>query len=132
MTANPWMGLDVNVRGLQNVLEACRIRDVRKVVFSSSVGIYGAIGEEPNSDDSPLRWQGRPPGLILYCTSKIMGEGLGRLYHQKYGLDFLALRYSAMYGERQHRRALATTLMVEAYERIRAGLPPTIEGEGNQ
>jgi UDP-glucose 4-epimerase len=132
MTANPWMGIDVNVRGLQNVLEACRIQGVRKVVFSSSVGIYGAIGEEPNSDDSPLRWQGMSPGLILYCTSKIMGEGLGRLYHQKYGIDFLALRYTAMYGERQHRRALATTLIVEAYDRIRAGEAPTIEGDGTQ
>jgi UDP-glucose 4-epimerase len=132
MTANPWMGIDVNVRGVQNVLEACRVQGVRKVVLSSSVGIYGAIGDEPNSDDSPLRWQGMSPGLILYCTSKIMAEGLGRLYQQKYGLDFLALRYAAMYGERQHRRALATTLMVEAYERIRAGLAPTIEGDGTQ
>lgn len=132
MMANPWMGIDVNVRGAQNVLEAARYQGVKKVVFSSSVGVYGAIGEEPNTDDSPLRWADMQPGLILYCASKIMGEGLGRLYHQKYGLGFLALRYSAMYGERQHKRASAVTLMVQAWERIRAGLPPTIEGTGRQ
>jgi UDP-glucose 4-epimerase len=132
MMANTWMGIDVNVRGVQNVLEASRYQGVKKVIYSSSVGVYGAIGAEPNTDDSPLRWAGMQPGLILYCASKIMGEGLGRLYHQKYGLGFLGMRYSAMYGERQHKRASAVTLMVQAWERLRAGLPPTIEGTGRQ
>ncbi len=131
IAANPWMGLDVNVRGMQNVLEACRYRGVKKVVFSSSTGVYGAVGEEPNSDESPLRWQHLPPALILYCASKVMGEGLGRFYQQQYGVDFLALRYSAIYGERLHRRALDATRMVEAYERIRSGLPPVIDGDGS-
>ena len=120
MQANPWLGIDVNVRGLQNILEASRYQRIKKVVFSSSNGIYGALGDEPNTDDSPLRWAGMPPALILYCASKIMGEGLGLLYQQRYGLDFLALRYSALYGERQHKRAIAVTQMVQAYESIRA------------
>jgi UDP-glucose 4-epimerase len=132
MVANPWMGIDVNIRGLQNVLEACRYQNVKKVVFSSSVGIYGEVGDEPNTDDSPLRWQGLAPGLILYGASKIMGEGLGRFYQQKYGLDFVALRYAAIYGERQHKRAIDATRMVEAYERIRSGEPPIIESDGAQ
>lgn len=130
IAANPWMGIDVNVRGMQNVLEACRYQNVEKVVFSSSVGVYGAVGEEPNSDDSPLRWQGMQPAVILYCASKIMGEGFGRFYQQRYGIDFVALRYSAIYGERLHKRALDATRMVEAYERVRSGLPPIIEGDG--
>lgn len=132
MLANPWLGIDVNVRGLQNILEACRYQRVKKVVFSSSVGVYGAIGDEPNTDDSPFRWAGTPPGLILYSASKIMGEGLGLLYQQRYGLDFLALRYAAIYGERQHKRALAATKMLEAYENVRAGKRPVIEGDGRQ
>jgi UDP-glucose 4-epimerase len=129
---NPWMGIDVNVRGLQNVLEASRVKGVKKVIFSSSVGVYGAVGDEPNTDDSPLRWQGMSPAIIIYCTSKIMGEGLGRLYMERYGLDFLALRYSALYGERLHKRALDATRMVEAYEAVRAGRAPVIDGDGMQ
>ncbi|MFL9946321.1 NAD-dependent epimerase/dehydratase family protein [Paraburkholderia agricolaris] len=132
MRANPWLGIDVNVRGLQNILEASRHQRVKKVVFSSSNGIYGAVGNEPNTDDSPLRWAGMPPALILYCASKIMGEGLGLLYQQEYGVDFLALRYSAIYGERQHKRAIAVTQMVQAYERIRSGKRPVIEEDGTQ
>lgn len=132
MFANPWMGIDVNVKGMHNLLEACRYQGVKKVVFSSSVGIYGAIGDEPNSDESPLRWHGMQPSVILYCASKIMGEGLGRLYLQRYGIDFLALRYTAVYGERQHKRAINGTQMVEAYEQVRSGISPTIEGDGTQ
>ena len=132
MAANPWMGIDVNIRGMQNVLEASRVVGVRKVIFSSSVGVYGAVGEEPNSEMSPLRWQGMSPPVVLYCASKIMGEGLGFLYSQKHGVDFLALRYSALYGERLHKRALDATRMVDAYENVRAGKAPVIEGDGLQ
>ena len=132
MAANPWLGIDVNVRGAQNILEAARYQRVKKVVQSSSVGVYGALGDDPNTDDSPLRWAGMPPALILYCASKIMGEGLGQLYQQKYGVDFLALRYAAIYGERQHKRAIAVSQMVEAYESIRAGKAPVIERDGQQ
>ncbi|MGF6790371.1 UDP-glucose 4-epimerase [Paraburkholderia sp. 35.1] len=132
IAANPWMGVDVNVRGAQNVLEACRLQGVKKMIFSSSTGVYGGLGDEPNDESSPLRWGDLPPALVLYCTSKVMGEGLARLYQQRYGLDFVALRYSAIYGERQHKRAIDATRMVEAYERIRSGQPPVIQGDGNQ
>jgi UDP-glucose 4-epimerase len=129
--ANPWMGIDVNIRGMQNLMEACRYQGVKKVVFSSSVGVYGAVGDEANSEASPLRWSGMQPGVIIYCASKIMGEGIGRLYQQKHGIDFLGLRYSAIYGERLHRRALDATRMVEAYEAVRAGRAPIIDGDGS-
>jgi UDP-glucose 4-epimerase len=132
IVANPWLGLDVNVRGAQNVLEACRYQGVKKLVFSSTTGVYGMPGAAPNTEASPLDWDGMPPGLILYCSSKIMGEGLGRLYEQRHGIAFLALRYSAVYGERQHRRALDATRIVEAHARIRAGERPVIEGDGTQ
>jgi UDP-glucose 4-epimerase len=130
MGANPWMGIDVNVRGMQNVLEVCRYQRVRRVIFSSSVGVYGVVGDEPNDEDSPLRWQAMSSPVILYCASKVMGEALGRLYQQRYGVEFVALRYSAIYGERLHKRALDATRMVDAYERIRSGQPPIIEGDG--
>src|SRR5258708_17905124 len=132
IAANPWMGIDVTVRGAQNVLEACRLQGVKKMVFSSSTGVYGGLGDEPNDENSPLRWGELSPALVLYCTSKIMGEGLARLYHQRYGLDFVALRYSAIYAEPQHKRAIDPTRMVDAYERIRSGQPPIIDGDGNQ
>lgn len=132
MLANPWAGLDVNVRGVQNVLEASRIQGVKKVIYSSSSGVYGKMGDEPNSEDSPFRWQTLPPALILYSGSKIVGEGLCRLYQQVHGIDTVSFRYGALYGEKQHTRAIDATRIVQAWERIRAGKPPVIQGTGNQ
>jgi UDP-glucose 4-epimerase len=130
MLANPWMGLDVNIRGMQNVLEACRIRGVGKVVFSSSMGVYGKITPGAADEDAPFVWANLPPGLILYSGSKVIGEGLCRLYQQQHGVASASLRYSNLYGENQHKRAIDGTRVVQAWERIRAGQPPIIEGDG--
>jgi UDP-glucose 4-epimerase len=129
---NPWVGLDVNVRGLQNTLEACRCRGVGKVVFSSSVGVYGAPGRDSLDEASPLHWHDLSPAMALYCATKVAGEGLVRLYSQRYGIDFVALRYSAVYGEQQHGRALVGGYIAQTWQRIRRGDPPIIEGDGEQ
>ena len=129
---DPWMGLDVNIRGVQNTLEACRYQRVKKVVFSSSAGVYGAAADERISEESPLRWQARPPRMALYCASKMIGESLARLYQQRHGIEFVALRYTAVYGERQHRRALVGGHIADTCERIRSGEPAIIDGDGQR
>lgn len=129
---NPWIGMDVNIRGVQNALEVCRLQGVTKVVFSSSAGVYGLPEDDPTDEDSPLRWQKLPPAMALYCASKVIGESLARLYQQRYGLDYVSLRYTAVYGERQHRRALVGGHIAETCRRIRSGQRATIEGDGRQ
>src|ERR1700752_974230 len=47
---NPWVGLDVNIRGFQNALEACRYQGAKKVVFSSSIGVYGTPKDDPTDE----------------------------------------------------------------------------------
>jgi UDP-glucose 4-epimerase len=128
--ANPWVGLDVNIRGVQNSLEACRIQGVKKVVFSSSTGVYGAPEHESTAEDAPLRWQTLSPAMALYCASKVAGESLARMYQDRHGLHFVALRYAAVYGERQHRRALVGGHIAETCQRIRSGQPAMIDGDG--
>lgn len=129
---NPWMSLDVNIRGVQNALEVCRYQKVRKIVLSSSAGVYGAMLDEPTTEDSPLRWQVAPPQTVLYSASKIIGEALAQMHSQQHGLDYVALRYSAVYGERQHRRAVMGGHIAECCQRIRRGEPPMIDGDGRQ
>ena len=41
LSQNPSLGLAVNVEGQVNIFEACRYRGVKKVVFSSSIAVYG-------------------------------------------------------------------------------------------
>lgn len=132
ITDNPWASIDVNTRGFQNALEACRYQGVKKVVFSSSIGVYGSPKDDPTDEDSPLRWQGAPAPMALYFASKIMSESLARFYQDRYGIGFVALRYSSVYGERQHKRAMMGGGIAMACERIRRGEPPIIDGDGQQ
>lgn len=127
---DPWSGIDVNMRGVQNVLEASRIMGVEKVVSSSSVGVYGIVNEASSSaENAPFQWEELPPTVTLYSATKIAGEALGKHYVETYGLGYLGLRYSNLYGERLHRRALQATRMIMAYDEIRAGRRPTVAPE---
>lgn len=79
-----------NVIGLYNLLEAARQQSVRRVVFASTcqtVLRYPA-GQAITVAD-PVRPQGP------YGASKVFGEALGRVYHDKHGLEFIALRLGA-------------------------------------
>jgi UDP-glucose 4-epimerase len=132
LSQNPMLGMDVNVRGMMNVLEACRYRDVKKVVFSSSVATFGDPDTTDVDEDTPFRWQQSQPATTLYGAAKIIGECLGRLYKERHGIDFVALRYSTVYGERQHLRGINAIHIVEAYASMRAGKPPVLPGDGTQ
>lgn len=80
----------VNVDGTRHVLEAARRFGTPKVVFTSTVATYGAGLPEPITEDVP-QW---PSGL--YGVTKVLGERLGVYYHQRFGLDFRAVRLAAM------------------------------------
>ncbi len=89
---NPWASFQTNVAGTMYVLEAARLFDVKRLVFSSTAATYGlGIGEVVT--DETLQ---RP--INMYGAGKLYGELLGRFYHRKFGLDFRALRYLAVMG----------------------------------
>jgi UDP-glucose 4-epimerase len=134
MDRDPWSGLDVNIRGVQNALEACRANKVAKVVFASSNATYGygpgVAGELVES--TPFHSQGAPPAAILYGASKIIGEQLCRDAFRKWGQDYVVLRYSTVYGERQHYRAANALYIIETLEKVRRGEPPEVFGDGSE
>jgi UDP-glucose 4-epimerase len=128
----PWQAVDVNVRGAQNMLEACRVNKVRKVVFASSNAVYGYGSgiQGALEEGGPFHSTGAPPAAILYGASKIMGEQLCRQYYQQHGLNYVVLRYSTVYGERQHYRAANSLYIMETYDRVRRGERPVMPGDG--
>jgi UDP-glucose 4-epimerase len=134
MDRDPWMGLDVNVRGTQNAIEACSITGARKLVFASSNAVYG-YGPGIAGDlveTAPFHSAGAPPAAILYGATKIIGEQLCRDAYGKRGLNFVALRYSTVYGERQHYRAANALYIIETYDRVRRGERPRVIGDGSE
>ena len=89
---NPWGSFQANVIGTYNVLEAARLFDVKRVLFTSTLGTFG-IGFDDVIDDMTLQ---RP--VTMYGCGKLYGEGLGRFYHKKFGLDFRSIRFAHMIG----------------------------------
>jgi len=132
LSQNPMLGVGVNVMGQINVCEACRYRGVKKVIFSSSIATYGEPEPELVTEDTPFRWQGLQPGGVIYGSSKIIGENLGRLYESRYGLKSVSLRYATVYGERQHYRGVNALYIIETYDRLIAGQRPIIPDDGSE
>lgn len=129
----PWQAIDVNLRGVQNLLEACRFNKVKKLVFASSNAVYG-YGEGIKgalSEDVPFHSKGGSPAGILYGASKVMGEQLCRAAYQKHGLDYVVVRYSTVYGERQHYRAANALYIMDTYDSVQRGEAPVLPGDGS-
>jgi UDP-glucose 4-epimerase len=125
--AEPRLALEVLVEGTYNVVEAAAVAGVRKVIAASSASVYGLAQSFPTAEDHhPYA------NDTLYGAAKTFNEGLLRSYHAMRGLDYLALRYFNVYGPRMDIHGLYTEVLIRWMERIAAGRPPLILGDGTQ
>jgi len=123
----PRLALEVLVDATYDVFEAAVNAGVRKVVASSSASVYGLAEEFPTAErHHPYA------NDTLYGAAKEFNEGLLRSFHAMYGLDYVALRYFNVYGPRMDVHGLYTEVLVRWMERIAAGEPPLILGDGSQ
>lgn len=95
---NPLYTLKVNVEGTLNALEAARLFELEKIVLTSSISVYAPKQYEPMDERHPVLLPDEGPTLFSYSSSKISAEAFGLHYWSTYGVDFLALRFSALYG----------------------------------
>ena len=93
---NPPLAFKVNILGTSNVMEVARLLDVKKVVFASSVLVYGntMTRREGIADEEDL--PSPPPDP--YSTSKLACEIMGRYYREKYGMDINCMRLAGAWG----------------------------------
>lgn len=122
---NPVLDSQINVIGTVNVLEACRNAGVRKIVVSSSAGIFGELHELPISEDHPVE----PDSP--YGASKLAAEKLCLSYSKLYDLEAVALRYFNVYGPNQRFDAYGNVIPIFVFKMLR-GEPITIFGDGDQ
>jgi UDP-glucose 4-epimerase len=107
--------------------EAAQVAGVQKVVAASSASIYGLADVFPTPEDHhPYN------NRTWYGASKIMLEGLLRSFNDMYGLPYVALRYFNVYGPRMDIHGKYTEVLIRWMERIAAGQPPLILGDGTQ
>ncbi len=122
----PQSAFDVNIRGTFNVLEACVHQHVQRLVYSSSASVYGDAVEEPMTESHPFN------NRNFYGATKIAGEAMARAYHERYGLDYVGLRYMNVYGARQDYRGAYIAVIMKMLDAIDRGDPVTLYGDGSQ
>jgi len=123
----PRLAFDVLAEGTFNVLEAAVKASVSKVVAASSASVLGLAESFPTTEaHHPYN------NRTIYGAAKTFNEGLLRSFADMYGLRYVALRYFNVYGPRMDVYGAYTEVLIRWMERLAAGMPPLIYGDGSQ
>jgi nucleoside-diphosphate-sugar epimerase len=91
---NSYTGATNNILGTINVLEAARLRKLRRVVYVSTFGVY----ERDKVTDAAIRESHPIGGHNLYATTKVCSEHLVHAYASMYNLDTIIIRPGGVFG----------------------------------
>ncbi len=109
--ARPRLSVDEMITPQLAILEACRLAKVRRLVWASSVGVFGRVHEYsrvPIGNDAPHY------PLTSYGAAKSFLERLATHYTIRHRLDTLGLRFPLVYGPaRQRGGGQFTTELIE-------------------
>lgn len=92
---NPPLAIQVNIQGQAAILETARLFEIEKVVWASSVVVFGSRSSHPERvlpNDAPHH------PVNLYGATKSFDEFLTNLYIKEWGVDALGLRFTVVYG----------------------------------
>ena len=122
----PRQAVEHNVVGTFNVVEAAQAAGVKKVVYSSSASVYGDALFTPMTEEHPFN------NRTMYGATKIAGEQFFRAFNEQHGLDYVGLRYMNVYGPRMDYKGTYVSVIMKVLDKIDAGEPPVIFGDGSQ
>lgn len=122
---DPMTDASVNVLGTLNILEAAKKLGVKKVVVSSSAGIFGELKTLPIGEDHPIE-----PDSPYGC-SKLCEEKLALAYAKLYPMEVVCLRYFNVYGPNQRYDAYGNAIPIFTFRMLK-GETIYIYGDGEQ
>lgn len=105
---DPYGLIQINVTGTLNILEACRRLQLERLVFCSSLMVYGASQSSPLREDAPLR------ATDAYGASKIAAEALVNAYIAAHGVDAVSARLAWVYGPRRQTPCSIRRMLTDA------------------
>jgi len=115
-----------NVFGTLRVLELARVKNVKKVIFSSSSSVYGKLIGESSSEDDVLNPESP------YAHSKVLAEMLCEQYAMAFGINFVVLRYFNVFGDDQPNSGSYPQMLPYFLKLYNEGSPFIIYGDGYQ
>lgn len=122
---NPILDAEINILGAINILEACKENSVKKIIYPASAAIFGESEYLPIDEKHPLNM------LSPYGVSKHTVEHYLEVYSKLYGISYVSLRCSNVYGPRQDSSGEGGVVSIFC-NRMLQGERPIIFGDGNQ
>lgn len=123
---NPIPSADVNILGTLNILNNCVKYKIKKFIFSSTGGaIYSGDSMIP-TPETEMEDPESPYGISKFTIEKYL-----KFYKYIYGLDYVALRYSNIFGPRQNYKGEAGVIAIFINNMI-SGKEVIINGDGEQ
>lgn len=92
---HPDKDLKQNTIATFNVLEAMRLKGIKRIIFPSTGSIYGEASLIPTPEDLPF-----PIQTSLYGASKLAAEGLIQAYCEAFAIQSYIFRFVSILGER--------------------------------
>jgi nucleoside-diphosphate-sugar epimerase len=89
---SPAAGLSAMCIGTANVFEVARALRIRRVVWASSMAVFGRLSPGRIANDAPRRPES------LYGSGKVLCEDIARAYRVDGGVDSIGLRLTVLYG----------------------------------
>lgn len=124
---DPYLDLDVNLKGVLNVLESVKeTSSPSRIIFSGSRLQYGKTKYLPVDENHPME------PISIYGLQKVLGERYHLSYHHVFGIESVVLRFSNPYGphpQSSHDKYNIFNLFID---KARKNENLTIFGEGNQ
>ena len=111
-----------NIKATQQLLEACKDKPIKRLIYASSSSVYGDVKEFPMRETMFLQ------PVSPYGVSKLAAEHLCVLYWKNFKVPTISLRYFTVYGPRQ-RPDMAFNRFIKA---ILKGDTIHIYGDGKQ
>ena len=92
---NPHLAMRLDILGMDNVFEACRLTGIKRVVYASSIAVSGQqshFGDRLATEDDPVH------GTSQYAMHKIFNEFQARKYIKNYGMSIVGVRPANVTG----------------------------------
>ena len=95
--ANRDLGLQINLGGTQNLIEAIKVAGIRlqRFVYASSIAVYGPRNSYP---EQQVPMMAEPNPVNVYGVWKLAGESLSKFFAEETGIPTISLRPGVLFG----------------------------------